>query len=52
MILVYIIMLLQLIISKIKNDISANSKQRWSKNKCRCKCKKFIDNETCDKGFI
>ena len=49
MILVYIIMLLQLIISKI---ISANSKQRWSKNKCRCKCKKFIDNETCDKGFI
>ena len=27
-------------------------KQRWNKNKCRCKCKDLIDKGICDKGFI
>ena len=29
-----------------------NNKQRWSKDKCRYECKKLIDKEICDKGFI
>ena len=29
-----------------------NNKQRWNKNKCRCKYKELIDKRVCDKGFI
>ena len=28
------------------------NKQRWKKDKCRCKCKELIDKGACDKGFI
>ena len=29
-----------------------NNKQRWNKNKCRCKCKELIDKRISNKGFI
>ena len=29
-----------------------NNKQRWNDDKCRCKCKEFIENGVCDKGSI
>ena len=29
-----------------------NNKKRWNDNKCRCECKKLIDKEMRDKGFI
>ena len=29
-----------------------NNKQHWNKDKCRWVCKKWIDKERCDKGFI
>ena len=29
-----------------------NNKQHWNKDKCRGVCKKWIDKERCDKGFI
>ena len=32
--------------------IVCNNKQRWNKNKCRCKCKELIDKGVCDQGFI
>ena len=28
------------------------NKQRWNKDKCRCKCKELIDKGVRDKGFI
>ena len=28
-----------------------NNKQRWNKDKCRCKCKELIDKGACDKVF-
>ena len=28
-----------------------NNKQRWNKDKCRCKCKELIDKGVCDKVF-
>ena len=28
-----------------------NNKQRWNKNKCRCKCKELIDKGVCDKRY-
>ena len=34
------------------NRIICNNKQRWNKDKCRCKCKELIDKGVCDKGFI
>ena len=34
------------------NEIICNNKQRWNKDKCRCECKKLIDKEVCDKGYI
>ena len=34
------------------NGIICNNKQRWSKDKFRCKCKKLIDKRVYDKGFI
>ena len=38
---------------KCRLDASiCNNKQRWSDDKCRCKCKELIDKGTCDKGFI
>ena len=36
----------------ILNEIICNNKQKWSKDKCRCQCKKLIDKEVGDKGFI
>ena len=27
------------------------NKQRWNKDKCRCKCKELIDKRICDKGL-
>ena len=32
--------------------IICNNKKRWNKDKCRCKCKEFIDEGVCDEGFI
>ena len=29
-----------------------NNKQRWNDDKCRCKCKEFIEKGECDKGSI
>ena len=29
-----------------------NNKHRWSKNRCRRKCKELIDKGVCEKGFI
>ena len=34
------------------NEIISNNKQRWNKEKCISECKKLIDKEVCDKGFI
>ena len=34
------------------NGIICNSKQRWNKDKCGCKCKELIDRGVCNKGFI
>ena len=34
------------------DTIICNNKQRWNKNKCRCKCKELIDKGIFDKGFI
>ena len=35
------------------NASVSNNKQRWNKDKCRCKCReKFIEKLMCDKGFI
>ena len=34
------------------NEIICNNKQRWNKDKCRCKCKELIDKRVCDKGFM
>ena len=28
-----------------------NSKQRWNKDKCRCKCEELIDKGICEIGF-
>ena len=33
-------------------ELFCNNKQRWNKEKCRCECKKLIDKEVCDKGYI
>ena len=32
--------------------IICNDKQRWSKNKCRCKCKELIDKGICVKNLF
>ena len=32
--------------------IICNSKQRWSKDKCRCECKELIDKGVSDKGYF
>ena len=32
--------------------IVCNNKQNWNQDKCRCKCKEFIDKGVCDKGFV
>ena len=29
-----------------------NSRQIWSKDKCRCECKELVDKGICDKEFI
>ena len=29
-----------------------NNKQRWNDDKCRCKCKQFIEKGVCQKGSI
>ena len=34
------------------NKITCNNKQRWNKDKSRCKYKELIDKGVCDKGFI
>ena len=34
------------------DKIICNNKQKWNKDKCRCDCKKLIDERVCDKGFI
>ena len=34
------------------DKIICNSKQRWNKDKCRCKCKELIDKGVCDKGYV
>ena len=37
--------------SRLDVDIF-NNKQRWNDDKCRCKCKEFIEKDVCDKGSI
>ena len=37
---------------KFKDRLDDNSKQRWNNDKCRCECKKLINKEICDNGFI
>ena len=38
---------------KCRLDASVCNNKRWNKDKCRCKCKEFIDKGSrCDKGFI
>ena len=32
--------------------IACNDKQRWNKDKCRCKCKQMIDKSRCHDGFM
>ena len=32
--------------------IICNNKQRWNRDKCRCKCKELIDKGVCNKWFI
>ena len=34
------------------DGIICNKKQRWNEDKCRCECKKLINEGVCDKGFI
>ena len=34
------------------NEIICNNKHRWNKDKSKCECKKLIDKEVCDEGFI
>ena len=33
------------------NKIICSNKQKWNKDKCRCKCKKLIDKGACNKGY-
>ena len=41
------------VVCKCRLDaIICNDKQRWNKNKSRCKCKELIEKGICDKGFI
>ena len=38
---------------KCRFNISVfNNKQLWNDYKCRCECKKLIDKDVCNKGFI
>ena len=32
--------------------IVCNDKQRWSNDKCQCKCKELIDKGVCDKVIV
>ena len=34
------------------NEVICNNKQRWNKDKCRCKCKESVGKGVRDKGFI
>ena len=38
--------------TKIADASVPNSKQRWNKDKCSCKCKELTNKGICDKGFI
>ena len=29
-----------------------NNKERWNEDKCRCKCKEFVDKKVCDNDFF
>ena len=33
------------------DKIIYNNKQKWNKDKCRCKCKELIDKSACEKGY-
>ena len=34
------------------NSTVCNNKQKWNKDKCNYECKKLVEKEECDKGFI